>query len=111
MLEQEIFRALNERHDGRMAVSPAEALQAVSPQRAADLAGAARLQISRGSFPFNTMKIGGRRLVALAEIARVLAGGETASRVAEIAVETPARVKRGAHRKVVAVARGPRDER
>ena len=99
MLEQEIFRALHERHDGRMAVSSAEALQAVSPQRAADLAGAARLQISRGSFPFATLKIGGRRLVALAEIARVLAGGETASR-AEIAVETPARVKRGAPRKI-----------
>jgi hypothetical protein len=105
-LEQEVFRALQARFDGQLTVTPGEALLATPTKSIQDPAGAARLQICRGTFPYTTLKIGGRRLVSLAEIARVLSGGEPASRAAEIAVETPVRVKkrvkRGAPRKIAA---------
>ncbi|MBW8075273.1 MULTISPECIES: hypothetical protein [Metallibacterium] len=100
MLEQEIFRALQARFDGQLTVTPGEALLATPTKSIQDPAGAARLQIHRGTFPYATLKIGGRRLVSVAEIARVLAGGEPASCAASISEEKPARgKKRGAPRK------------
>lgn len=90
-----VEQALQARFPGRVYVSPGEALSLVPGGAPRHVENAAYQRILRGTFPFPTRMVGGRRVVSVLDIARS---------VADDAGTPPTPRRSGRRRKTAAIA-------
>jgi len=90
-----VEQALQSAFPGRLYLSPGEALSLVPGTTPSHPENAAYQRILRGTFPFPTRLVGGRRVVSVLDIARS---------VTDDAVTPPTPRRSGRRRKIAAIA-------